>query len=302
MQIGDSKDAVKIKFRNELIMTNFSVEKRFEGDTFGISGAVKAVTVKLQRSTGDNWEDVKNPAEAGSYDLTPENNWKHTWEGLPKNDKDGNVYKYRAVEVSITTGNVVHKVTYGKNETSGTVTAYEYTSSTEDNTTVINNKVVMGSLEVTKVWKVQNDKRRPGSIKITLTTTLKGEEISLKGVKYEAALNKANDWTDKTTWAQVPVCDAEGNKITYVLTEPENARYNASYRIVYRGSAVDEGSGRMVSTEIYAGDSVEAIFTNTLIPPPPNRTGDDAPLAVLGAVLAAGIAGLGVVLYRRRRR
>ncbi|MBQ8054678.1 MAG: Cna B-type domain-containing protein [Lachnospiraceae bacterium] len=302
VQIGDSKDAVKIKFRNELFMTNFSVEKRFEGDTFGISGAVKAVTVKLQRSTGDNWEDVKNPAEAGSYDLTPENNWKHTWEGLPKYDKDGNVYKYRAVEVSITTGNVVHKVTYGKDETSGTVTAYEYTSSTEDNTTVINNKVVMGSLEVTKVWKVQNDKRRPGSIKITLTTTLKGEEISLKGVKYEAALNKANDWTDKTTWAQVPVCDAEGNKITYVLTEPENARYNASYRIVYRGSAVDEGSGRMVSTEIYAGDSVEAIFTNTLIPPPPNRTGDDAPLAVLGAVLAAGIAGLGVVLYRRRRR
>ena len=197
---------------------------------------------------------------------------------------------------------MVHKVTYGKDETSGTVTAYEYTSSTEDNTTVINNKVVMGSLEVTKVWKVQNDKRRPGSIKITLTTTLKGEEISLKGVKYSTTLNKANDWTDKTTWAEVPVCDAEGNKITYVLTEPENARYNASYRIVYRGSAVDEGSGRTISTEIYAGESVEAIFNNTLIPPPPNRTGDDAPLAVLGAVLAAGIAGLGVVLYRRRRR
>ena len=288
-------------------MTNFSVEKHFEGDTFGISKAVSAVTVKLQRTTGAGWEDVKDPAEARSYDLTPENKWKHTWEGLPKYDKDGNTYKYRAVEVSITTGKVVHKVTYGKDETSGTVTAYEYTSSTDGSaaegfTTVINNKVVMGSLEVTKVWKVQNDKRRPGSIKITLKTTLKGEEISLKGVKYSTTLNKANDWTDKTTWAQVPVCDAEGNKITYVLTEPENARYNASYRIVYKGSAVGNGDGRTLSTEVYAGGSVEAIFTNTLIPPPPNRTGDDTPLAALGALFAAGIAGLGVVLYRRRRK
>ena len=306
-QAVDSKEAVKIRFRNELIMTNFSVEKHFEGDTFGISKAVSAVTVKLQRTTGAGWEDVKDPAEARSYDLTPENKWKHTWEGLPKYDKDGNTYKYRAVEVSITTGKVVHKVTYGKDETSGTVTAYEYTSSTDGSaaegfTTVIKNKVIMGSLEVTKVWKVQNDKRRPGSIKITLKTTLKGEEISLKGVKYSTTLNKANDWTDKTTWAQVPVCDAEGSKITYVLTEPENARYNASYRIVYKGSAVGNGDGRTLSTEVYAGGSVEAIFTNTLIPPPPNRTGDDTPLAALGALFAAGIAGLGVVLYRRRRK
>jgi LPXTG-motif cell wall-anchored protein len=121
-------------------------------------------------------------------------------------------------------------------------------------------------------------------------------------VKYSTTLNKANDWTDKTTWAQVPVCDAEGSKITYVLTEPENARYNASYRIVYKGSAVGNGDGRTLSTEVYAGGSVEAIFTNTLIPPPPNRTGDDTPLAALGALFAAGIAGLGVVLYRRRRK
>ena len=130
-QAVDSKEAVKIRFRNELIMTNFSVEKHFEGDTFGISKAVSAVTVKLQRTTGAGWEDVKDPAEARSFDLTPENKWKHTWEGLPKYDKDGNTYKYRAVEVSITTGKVVHKVTYGKDETSGTVTAYEYTSSTD---------------------------------------------------------------------------------------------------------------------------------------------------------------------------
>ena len=304
---AESKNAVKIRFRNELIVTSFSAEKRFEGDTFGISGDVDAVTVKLQRTTDGSWEDVMDPAEARSYDLTPENDWKHPWEGLPKYDKDGNAYKYRAVEVSITTGKAVRKVTYGKDETTGTVTAFEYTSGTEGSEaegykTVISNKVIMGSLEVTKIWKVQNDNRRPGSIRITLKTTLKGEEISLKGVKYSATLNKANDWTDKTTWAQVPVCDAEGNKITYVLTEPENERYNASCRIVYKGSVVDEGNGRTISTEIYAGDSVEAVFTNTLIPPPPNRTGDDAPLAVLGALLAAGVAGLGFVLYRRRRR
>ena len=131
---------------------------------------------------------------------------------------------------------------------------------------------------------------------------MKGEEIKIKGLKYSTKLSSANDWTDRTTWAAVPVCDAEGNRFTYTLTEPENERYNASYRIVYKGSAVDEGKGRTLTTQIYTGESVEAAFTNTLIPPPPNRTGDEAPLAVLGVLLAAGIAGLGAVLYRRRRR
>ena len=303
-----SKEPVKIRFRNELIVTNFSAEKQFEGDVFDISKDVKAVTVKLQRmKEGTDWEDVQDPAEARSYELTPENDWKHTWEGLPKYDKEGNPYKYRAVEVSITTGNVVHKVTYGDDETSGAVTAYNYTSATEGSEedgykTVIVNKVVTGSLEVSKVWKVTNDNRRPGSIEIKLTTTLKGEEIKIKGLKYSTKLSNANDWTDRTTWAAVPVCDAEGNRFTYTLTEPENERYNASYRIVYKGSAVDEGKGRTLTTQVYTGESVEATFTNTLIPPPPNRTGDEAPLAVLGALLAAGIAGLGAVLYRRRRR
>ena len=202
---------------------------------------------------------------------------------------------------------MVHKVTYGDDETSGAVTAYNYTSATEGSEedgykTVIVNKVVTGSLEVSKVWKVTNDNRRPGSIEIKLTTTLKGEEIKIKGLKYSTKLSNANDWTDRTTWAAVPVCDAEGNRFTYTLTEPENERYNASYRIVYKGSAVDEGKGRTLTTQVYTGESVEATFTNTLIPPPPNRTGDEAPLAVLGALFAAGIAGLGAVLYRRRRR
>ena len=306
--MNGSKEPVKIRFRNELIVTNFSAEKQFEGDLFGISADVRAVTVKLQRmKDGTDWEDVQDPAEARSYELTPENDWKHTWEGLPKYDKEGNPYKYRAVEVSITTGNVVHKVTYGDDETSGAVTAYEYTSATEGSEadgykTVIANKVITGSLEVSKVWKVTNDNRRPGSIEITLTTTLKGEEIRIRGLKYSTKLSNANDWTDRTTWAAVPDCDAEGNRFTYTLTEPENERYNASYRIVYKGSAVDEGKGRTLTTQIYTGESVEAAFTNTLIPPPPNRTGDEAPLAVLGALFAAGIAGLGAVLYRRRRR
>ena len=304
---NSSEDPVKVRFRNELITTSFSVEKRFEGDTLDISSDVKAVTVKLQRTTGSEWEDVEGTAQPASYDLTPENNWKHTWEGLLKFDKDGNAYKYRAVEVSITTGSGVRKVTYGKDETTGTVTAYEYTSVTDGSEkdgyrTLITNKVITGSLEVSKDWTVSNDNRRPRSIEIALKTTLKGEEIKIKGVKYSTKLSKANGWTDRKTWAEVPVCDADGNRITYTLTEPENERYNASYRIVYKGSAVDEGKGRTLNTQIHAGESVEAVFNNTLIPPPPNRTGDEAPLGVLGILLAAGVAGLGFVLYRRRRR
>jgi len=297
------------EIRNSLITTDFSVEKQFEGDSFGISKSVKAAAVKLQRRTGKaKWEDLKNPADAGSYELTAKDDWAHTWKDLPAYDQNGNAYQYRAVEVSITVGNKTHKVSYGEDETSGTVTAYEYSSSTEVSeedgfTTLIVNKLRTGSLEVSKIWKDANDKSRPGSVKVSLVSNAAGKKISLKGVKSAATLNKDNKWTDQKTWAELPVYDAAGNKIVYSLEEPEIKKYTAAYKIAVKGSKDKEGKGTILSTEISAGQTVKASFTNTLNTSSSSssvRTGDDTPLTVLIVMFALSMAGLAIVIWRRK--
>lgn len=298
------------EIRNSLITTDFSVEKQFEGDSFGISKSVKAAAVKLQRRTGKaKWEDLKNPADAGSYELTAKDDWAHTWKDLPAYDQNGNVYQYRAVEVSITVGDKTHKVSYGEDETSGTVTAYEYSSSTEVSeedgfTTLIVNKLRTGSLEVSKIWKDANDKSRPGSVKVSLVSNAAGKKISLKGVKSAATLNKDNKWTDQKTWAELPVYDAAGNKIVYSLEEPEIKKYTAAYKIAVKGRKDQEGKGTKLSTEISAGQTVKASFTNTLNTSSSSssvRTGDDTPLTALIVMFALSMAGLALVIWRRKR-
>ena len=220
----------------------------------------------------------------------------------------GNAYQYRAVEVSITVGNKTHKVSYGEDETSGTVTAYEYSSSTEVSeedgfTTLIVNKLRTGSLEVSKIWKDANDRSRPGSVKVSLVSNAAGKKISLKGVKSAATLNKDNKWTDQKTWAELPVYDAAGNKIVYSLEEPEIKKYTAAYKIAVKGSKDKEGKGTKLSTEISAGQTVKASFTNTLNTSSSSssvRTGDDTPLTVLIVMFALSMAGLAIVIWRRK--
>jgi len=298
------------EIRNSLITTDFSVEKQFEGDSFGISKSVKAAAVKLQRRTGKaKWEDLKNPADAGSYELTAKDDWAHTWKDLPAYDQNGNAYQYRAVEVSITVGNKTHKVSYGEDETSGTVTAYEYSSSTEVSeedgfTTLIVNKLRTGSLEVSKIWKDANDKNRPGSIRITLSAAENGKRISFRGMKRSTTLNENNEWMDQKTWDELPVCDAAGSKIIYSLEEPENKNYTAAYKVTVDGSKDEEGKGTKLSTEISAGQTVKASFTNTLNQSSSAssvRTGDDTPLTVFIGLFAASMAGIAVLLWRRKR-
>ena len=301
----NSVDSAKMtdlsEIKNTMVPTEFTVEKTFVDDTFNINKDIKSIKVKLQRkSGGGDWTDVED------YDLTQSDNWKHTWKGLPKYDMVGNAYDYRAIEVSYTTKTgVVVNVSYtGTDKTAGTVGAYEYTAQvkgTADDgfTSYIENKLVKGALEVSKEWENSDRAKVPGSITIKLKATVNGKEISISGVKKSTKLSKSNDWTDDTTWAELPVYDAEGNKISYELTESGKGKYKAEYEVYYNGSVVKDGKGQTMTFKIYPKETVEATFINTLRPP--TKTGDELPLAPYMGLGLASLTGLLYLIYRRRR-
>ena len=288
---------------NTMVPTQFSVEKSFVEDEFNLNKEIKAVTVQLQRKTdGGKWTDV----DGGSYDLTRIRGWKHTWKKLPKFDWEGNAFEYRAIEVSYTTksGETVNVNYDSSDKTSGTVGAYNYTSSTEGTvedgfTTYIENTPPTGGLEVTKNWKNSKNKKLPESLKVTLKAYVHGKEVSLSGVKKSVTLSKENNWADSTTWAELPVYYTDGSKISYRLTESGKGRYDAEYSVYYDGEIISEGDGESLDVTIYANDTVKAKFTNTL--EGHTRTGDEAPLTLYLTLLIVS-AGVLLALFIRKRR
>ena len=289
---------------NTMIPTKFSVEKSFVDDTFDFNKNIKSITVMLQRKSGEaDWDDVE------TFDLTAHGDWKHTWTGLQKLDGEGNAYEYRAIEVSYTTkqGQTVAVDYESGDKTTGTIGAFTYTSSTEGTeeegfTTYIENRPLKGSLEVSKVWKGRDGAKVPDSLTISLKAVVNGKEVNLRGIPKSVELNKANGWTDDTTWAELPVYYTDGSKISYLLTEAGKGKYTAAYKVYYDDNVIRKGAGKSLSVNVYANDTVEAEYTNTLTPPPTRtRTGDNTPFLPFLLSAQISLAVLLLLIYRRRR-
>ena len=258
----------------------------------------------LQRKSGEaDWDDVE------TFDLTAHGDWKHTWTGLQKLDGEGNAYEYRAIEVSYTTkqGQTVAVDYESGDKTTGTIGAFTYTSSTEGTeeegfTTYIENRPLKGSLEVSKVWKGRDGAKVPDSLTISLKAVVNGKEVNLRGIPKSVELNEANGWTDDTTWAELPVYYTDGSKISYLLTEAGKGKYTAAYKVYYDGNVIRKGAGKSLSVNVYANDTVEAEYTNTLTPPPTRtRTGDNTPFLPFLLSAQISLAVLLLLIYRRRR-
>lgn len=299
-ETATAKDLSEIS--NTMIPTEFSVEKTFTDDNFRLNNDIRSITVMLQRKSGNgDWTD----APEGTAELKAGSGWKHTWKGLPKYDWEGKAYMYRAVEISFTTKNgaTVDCLFDSDALTSGTVGAYRYTSTTEGDeengyTTYIDNRLMTGSLKVSKKWKDTERATAPESIRITLKASADGKEIKLNGVKTSVTLSKASNWEDSTTWADLPVYTADGVRITYTLTESGDGKYTAEYRINYGGGVISEGRGETLDVNIYSDRVVDVTFINTL--EPPVKTGDSSHLAgYLFLLLASALA---IVLLSLRRR
>ena len=190
-------------------------------------------------------------------------------------------------------------------QTSGSVGAYRYTSRTEGDadsgyTTYIENKPVKGSLKVNKQWKDAGKATVPESITVKLSAFADGKEIRLSGVTRSVTLSKANNWSDSTTWANLPVYTADGVQISYQLTESGKGKYTAEYKINYGDGVVGEGSGTTLDVKLISNRVVDATFINKL--EPPVKTGDNTPLVGYLALLLTSALCIVLICIRRRQK
>ena len=109
----------------------------------------------------------------------------------------------------------------------------------------------------------------------------------------------SNNWSDSTTWANLPVYTADGVQISYKLTETGKGKYTAEYKINYGDGVVGEGSGTTLDVKLISNRVVDATFINKL--EPPVKTGDNAPLLGYLALLLASALCIVLICIRRRQ-
>ena len=139
--------------------------------------------------------------------LNDRNNWKHTWDELPKYNKDGSKVEWSVTENAVAD----YTVLIEKNGITFTVTN-TYAPKTTDETV---------KRIVTKVWDDKGyESRRPGSVQVTLLQN---------GTAYDTVtLNEANDWL--YTWDALPKYSADGKEYNWSIQETAVSGYVSSVK------------------------------------------------------------------------
>ena len=203
--------------------TTYSVEKVWD-DSNNQDGK-RPTNVQVQLKSNGNNEGV-------TITLNSENNWKYTWENLPKYN-NGKEITYTVEEI------VPERYTAS------------YNTETEGKTIITNtHEVEKTSYSVEKVWNdnENQDGKRPTSIRVQLKANgnNKGEAITL---------NAENNW--KNTWNDLPKYE-NGKEITYTVEEVVPEGYTALYDTETSGKTTITNSYTPGKTSI----SVEKIWND----------------------------------------
>ena len=269
--------------------TSFTVTKEWNPDT--TTPKPEEVIVGLYRTTektkvgaasGEGFEAVRMTESVLSSDhLTvdlPDNDgdaWKHTFTGLPKYDKEGNLYLYYALELTENSDG-----TYTPVADNGSITFtdagdfhvdYEHNASADDSeilreTTITNTPST--SLSGTKTWKDNND----------AYDTRPDEETFKANLKLSWSTDNGSNWTVITNLDEQGIrltIEENGNTWTYTFdnlpkygvdTDGKSVQYTYKVEEVepggYSGTIDDNGTG--VAAEGTSGALVGPNFTNTL--------------------------------------
>ena len=198
---NENSGKVIITNTHEVEKTTYSVEKVWN-DSENQDGK-RPESVKVQLKANGNSVGNEITLNAG-------NNWKNTWNDLPKYE-DGKIIIYTVEESS----NII-----------GYTASYNTENSEK---TIITNTHEVEKVEysVEKKWNDNNnqDGKRPGSIQVQL-------KAGTANIDETKTLNSANDW--KYTWTNLPKYE-NGKEITYTAEEIVPEGYTASYNTEIAG-------------------------------------------------------------------
>ncbi len=200
-------------FRGTLkpVETGVSVNKQWldaygEAEFDAVKSTHKPVTVQLYQSVnGGDFVAYGDPVQ-----LSNDNNWSHSWNGLSKKDRQGNTYEYKVEEVS-STNDYTSSVAGNESGTSWTIT---------------NRHVAVGKVSVSKTWDDEDNKDavRPSEVTVHIVRSTDGTNWENYGDAI--TLNAKNNWS--ATVDQLPLKDADGNAYTYSVVEDEVKGYETS--------------------------------------------------------------------------
>ena len=200
------KNSGKIIITNthEVEKTTYNVEKVWNDSNNQDGKRPESIQVQLKANGNNIGNEIT---------LNAENNWKNTWNDLPKYE-DGKLIIYTVEE-------------------SSNIIGYTVSYNTEDSgKTIITNTHEVEKVEysVEKKWNDNNnqDGKRPGSIQVQLKT-------GTANIDEAKTLNSANDW--KYTWTNLPKYE-NGKEIKYTVEEVVPEGYTASYNTETEGKTI----------------------------------------------------------------
>ena len=201
---NENSGKIIITNTHEVEKTTYNVEKVWNDSNNQDGKRPESIQVQLKANGNNIGNEIT---------LNAENNWKNTWNDLPKYE-DGKLIIYTVEE-------------------SSNIIGYTVSYNTEDSgKTIITNTHEVEKVEysVEKKWNDNNnqDGKRPGSIQVQLKT-------GTANIDEAKTLNSANDW--KYTWTNLPKYE-NGKEIKYTVEEVVPEGYAASYNTSSKGKTI----------------------------------------------------------------
>ena len=201
---NENSGKIIITNTHEVEKTTYNVEKVWNDSNNQDGKRPESIQVQLKANGNNIGNEIT---------LNAENNWKNTWNDLPKYE-DGKLIIYTVEE-------------------SSNIIGYTVSYNTEDSgKTIITNTHEVEKVEysVEKKWNDNNnqDGKRPGSIQVQLKT-------GTANIDEAKTLNSANDW--KYTWTNLPKYE-NGKEIKYTVEEVVPEGYTASYNTETEGKTI----------------------------------------------------------------
>lgn len=203
---------------NTMKTTTLEVEKQWAGtDVFDYGSKIASVTFKLTRAAAgsDEYADVVDANGDMVTLVVDKSTDTGSFTDLPTYASDGvTQYQYRAVELGFTMEDSTWvTAAYGDDETSGTVGAYTYTSSTGNGKTTAVNTLRVTSVTAAKHWIDADNSggTRPDTVTLRLLLSEDGADANEVAGQEKTLTNQKAATTDTSvTWSNLPVCDITG--------------------------------------------------------------------------------------------